>query len=251
MGYNITKSFLTPNKWSRPGTRINKIKGIVIHWVANPNTTALANRNFFESRKSGTKGFGSAHEIINLDGSIVVAIPPNEMAYHCGSRTYTKRALHYLSTYPNNCTYSIECTHIDWEGRMTPETYNTLLNRVVDLCIEFDLKPYLNKDLWLHQEIVGWKDCHRLFVRNNTLWHDFQRQAGELYDKKLKGEEEDVVANLKLTSEWQWDMLEKSIQELMKKGIITSAMWLEKVKAKSITVDELAWLNLITLERNI
>lgn len=243
--YKIIKNYLTPNRWSRPGTRINKMKAIVIHWVANPNTSALANRNFFENRKAGTKGFGSAHEIIDLNGDVMLCIPPDEMAYGAGSTTYTKRALHYLSSYPNNCTYHIECTHVDLEGRMNPETYNTLLHRVVDLSIEFGLKPHFNEDLWLHQEIVGWKDCHRFFVRNTPLWHDFQKKAGEIYDARMRGDE--IVANLQLEHNWQWEMLENSIQDLMKQGVLNNSMWIEKIRAKSITADELSWLNTIII----
>lgn len=243
--YKIIKNYLTQNKYSRPGTKIDKMKGIVIHWVANPGTSAAANRNFFESRKARKKGYGSAHEIIDLNGDVVLCIPLDEMAYGAGSETYTKRAQHYLGKYPNNCTYHIECTHVDLEGRMTPETYNTLIHRVVDLCIRFELKPHFNQDLWLHQEVVGWKDCHRLFVRNTTLWHDFQKRAGEIYDFMMRGEV--IVANLKLENQWQWDMLEDSIQDLMKKGTLNNAMWLEKVRAKSITADELSWLNTIII----
>ena len=243
--YKVIDKWLTPNPYSRPGTRISKQKGIVIHWIASNNGRAIGVFNFFENRKNGKNGYGSAHETIDLNGDVVRMIPKNEMAYGAGSTTYTKRALHYLSSYPNNCTYHIECCHIDSEGRMTAETYNTLLHRVVDLCIELGLKPHLNQDLWLHQEIVGWKDCHRFFVRNTPLWHDFQKRTGEMYDAKVRGEM--YMANLKLDSNWQWEMLENSIRNLMKKGILNSNTWLEKVMAKSITPDELAWLNTILI----
>jgi len=159
----IKEMHLTPNKYSRPQKNII-IKSIVIHWVANKLSTATANRNFFENRKHGNNGYGSAHEIIDLNGDIILCIPKNEMAYNCGSKTYTQFALDKLGTYPNNATYSIEITHIDWDGNMTEDTYNSLVQRLADLCIEFKLDPL--EDIIRHYDVVGWKDCPRYFVNN-------------------------------------------------------------------------------------
>ena len=48
----IKENYLTPNPFSRPGTPLNGVKGIVLHWVANPKTTAIQNRNYFEALKN-------------------------------------------------------------------------------------------------------------------------------------------------------------------------------------------------------
>jgi N-acetylmuramoyl-L-alanine amidase len=241
--YKITENLLTKNDYSRPGTKFKKIKGIVIHWVANPNTSALANRNFFENRKNGSSGYGSAHEIIDLDGSVLVDIPPSEMAYHVGStQPYTTDALKYLGTYPNNCTYGIECTHLDWNGKMADATYETLVNRVVDLMKQFNLVG-TEKPLWLHQEVVGWKDCHRWFVNNPTEWTKFKNKINERCE-----EMSDV---LKLNEEWEWNMLLENVKQLKAKGYIAGDSWETKVKNKTITAHELAWLNAEVLSRLI
>jgi N-acetylmuramoyl-L-alanine amidase len=175
--YKVTEKLLTINQYSRPGTKVKKMKGIVIHWVANPGSTALANRNFFENRKNGNSGYGSAHEIIDLDGSVIVDIPADEISYNVGSTLpYTTDALKYLGEYPNDCTYGIECTHLDWTGLMTDATYNTLVDRVADLMIKFDLVD-AEKPMWLHQEVVGWKDCHRWFVNNPDEWTSFKNKV--------------------------------------------------------------------------
>lgn len=39
----VQADLLTVNPWSRPGTPLEKIDGIVIHYVGNPGTTAKAN----------------------------------------------------------------------------------------------------------------------------------------------------------------------------------------------------------------
>jgi N-acetylmuramoyl-L-alanine amidase CwlA len=45
----IQEKLLTINKFSRPGVPLRAAKGIVVHWVANPKTTAEQNRNYFET----------------------------------------------------------------------------------------------------------------------------------------------------------------------------------------------------------
>ncbi|WP_241254554.1 N-acetylmuramoyl-L-alanine amidase [Brevibacillus sp. SYP-B805] len=167
------------------------VKGIVIHWVANPKSTAKNNRDFFERRKLGKSGYGSAHYIVCLDGTVVQCLPEAEMAYHVGSslpykpgttQIYTPEAWARLNTnrsgqkpYPNNCTIGIECTHIDWDGRMTKETWRATVKLAAQLLKRYGLTA---NDLWLHKEVVGWKDCHRWFVNNPAEWARFKAEVG-------------------------------------------------------------------------
>ena len=53
MSIDITQKLLTPNRWSRPGTPLHKVKGLIMHWVGNPDTSAIFNRDYFEMRKNG------------------------------------------------------------------------------------------------------------------------------------------------------------------------------------------------------
>lgn len=181
MTYKIIEKLLTPNKYSRPQNRLIGVRGVVVHWVANPNSSAEANRNFFENRKFGKTGYGSAHYIIGLNGDVIRCIPENEMAYHVGSETYTKEALSKLSTYPNNCTIGIECCHVDWNGKMTDATYNTLVELATDLLKKYKLTA---DDLWLHKEVVGWKDCHKWFVDHPDEWKKFKELVREKLNPK-------------------------------------------------------------------
>lgn len=180
MSLNIEQKFLTPNKYSRPRTKLNKLKGVVIHWYANPNTSALANRNFFENRKLGKTNFGSAHYLIGQKGEIIQALPEAELAYHVGAKKYKQRALQKLSSHPNNCTIGIELAHIDWNGKMNSETYNAAIELVSDILKRHGLDE---GDLWLHFEITG-KDCHKWFVDNPNEWSKFKSLVG----MKLKGQ---------------------------------------------------------------
>lgn len=172
--YKISEDFLTVNNYSRPGSQLKQIKGIVVHWVANANTSAKANRDFFENRKSGKTGYGSTQYLIDLDGSVIYAIPQTELAYHVGADKYSSLALERLSSYPNNCTIGIECTHIDHNGLMTEKTYETLVELCADLAKKFSLDP-LNA-LYRHFDITG-KNCHKWFVDNPAEWERFKYQV--------------------------------------------------------------------------
>lgn len=49
----ITENLLTPNKYSRPQIPLTTVTKIAVHYVGNPNTSAAANRNYFENQKNG------------------------------------------------------------------------------------------------------------------------------------------------------------------------------------------------------
>lgn len=175
----IYKDFLSINKWSRPGLKKDKIKGIEIHWVANPKSSAKANRNWFENRKGGKNSFGSTQFIIDLDGDIIQMIPENEVAFSSGAQQYRDKKSQLGPKAPYWYTVSIECTHIDWTGKMTEATYNSLVNLVLHLCGKYSLS---GKDLYLHYDLTG-KDCHKWFVDNPGEWAKFK----DLIDTKLAG----------------------------------------------------------------
>lgn len=152
---------LTKNQWSRPDRNkdMKPIKKIVLHWFGNAKQSASAVWNFFEERKNGSTGYGSAHFIVDLDGSVMQSIPQSEMAYHVGSKTYTDFGLS-ISNYPNNSTLGIEMAHTSWEGEFTENTWESTLIMSYLLLKEYGLGP---DDVTTHHDIVGWKECPRWF----------------------------------------------------------------------------------------
>lgn len=179
-GLDIIEDFLTPNPYSRPQRKLSGVDGIVWHWVANPNSSAKGNRNYFESRKNGKNSYGSAHYIIDIDGNIIQCLPDDEMAYHVGSKTYTSESLNRLGSYPNANTIGIECTHIDWEGNMTQATKNALYKLTAHLLDKYSLDV---NDIWLHKTVVGWKDCHRFYVNNPAEYKKAKENVFKLMEK--------------------------------------------------------------------
>lgn len=172
--------FLTPNPYSRPKKKLGKVLGVVIHWYANPKSRAVANRNFFENRKFGKSGYGSAQYLVD-DFDEVHAIPDDEMAYHVGSNVYTASALRNLGSYPNNCTIGIEMAHDDWTGRPNPATYEKTVKLAARLLKEHGLDE---TNLWTHHQVVGWKDCHRWYTENASEWVQFVADVAKLLHGK-------------------------------------------------------------------
>lgn len=175
----IKQKYLTPNEYSRPQRKLEKVKAIVLHWLAAPRGTPQGVYNYFEERKKGKTGYGSAHFCVGMDGEVMQYMPMEEMAYHVGSKTYTDYGLS-LSSYPNNCTIGIEMSHIDWEGSFTDETWDTTVELTAMLLKTYDLGI---DDITTHMKIVGWKDCPRWF---KTFPKEFDRFKEDVRNKLSK-----------------------------------------------------------------
>lgn len=166
----VNVNLLTPNPFSRPQKPLEKINGIVVHYVANPCSTARENRNFFENLKkqTGEKTQSvSSHFVIGLEGEVVQCIPLDEVAYASNNR--------------NSDTISIECCHPDETGKFYDSTYESLLNLTAYLCKEFDLKP---EDVIRHYDVTG-KSCPKYFVDHPEEWEQFHKDLKEAM-KKIK-----------------------------------------------------------------
>lgn len=156
-----TQDFLTVNPYSRPGTKREHVRDIVIHYVANPGTSAIQNRNYFEGLKdqSGSKTVSaSSHYIIGSDGTILQCIPLDEVAY---------------GNYPrNDDTVSIECCHPDSDGRFTDATIKSLIRLTGWLCRELSLNE---KHIIRHYDVSG-KNCPKYYVEHQDAWRTLKKK---------------------------------------------------------------------------
>ena len=168
----IVTRLLTPNEYSRPRTKLKGVKAIVLHWVANPGTSAEGNWNYFE--KHPDKSYGSAHFIIDSTGLILWAIPLNEMAYHVGADVYTDWSRQHLGGYPNNCTIGIELCHLDWEGTMTDGCIEAAHQLCMLLCTAFKLDPM--ESIIRHYDVTG-KECPKWYVDHHDELEKFRYEV--------------------------------------------------------------------------
>ena len=178
----IEERLLTLNPYSRSGKPLQAVKGVVIHWVANPGSSALANRNYFEGLKDQPPGtrpdklrYASAHYIVGLQGEIIRCVPDNEVCYHVGADRYTFDAARRLSSYPNNCTIGIELCHPGPNGQFTAATLESCWELAASLLAKYGLGK---DDLWRHYDVT-WKTCPLYFVTHPDEWEAFQEAAAK------------------------------------------------------------------------
>ncbi len=161
---------LTINEYSRPGVTLSQVRGIVIHYTANPGTSAIANRNYFEGLKDTHVTKVSSHFIIGIEGEIVQCIPCGEWAYASNER--------------NEDTISIECCIPDESGVFTNRTYDSLVELTSWLCFRYGLTE---KDLLRHHDITG-KNCPKYFVEQPGAWDAFREDVADYMEKKRSNE---------------------------------------------------------------
>lgn len=152
---------LTPNEYSRPGTPTEKIDGIVVHYTANPGSTAQNNRDYFENLKDTHDTKVSSNFVVGIEGEIVQCVPTAEMAYASNER--------------NIDTVSIECCHPDETGEFTDATYDSLVELTAFLCGKFNLTT---DKIIRHYDVTG-KNCPKYFVENEAEWEAFKTDVAK------------------------------------------------------------------------
>lgn len=148
----IDVELLTPNSWSRPQTRLKKVNGIVIHYTANPGSTAMQNRDYFENLPETQEAQASSHFVIGIEGEVVQCIPTSEWSYASNQRNFD--------------TISIECCHPDDSGEFTDETYNSVVQLAGFLCKRFNLT---SDDVIRHYDVTE-KLCPLYYVEHEDAW---------------------------------------------------------------------------------
>ena len=78
---DIDVQLLDVNAYSRPGIETEGINGIVIHYTANPGSTAQENRDYFNDLQYTHTTEASSNFIIGLEGEIIQCVPTWEVAY--------------------------------------------------------------------------------------------------------------------------------------------------------------------------
>ena len=152
---------LTVNEYSRPGIALDQINGIVIHYTANPGTSAQANRDYFEGLKDSHVTKASSHFIVGLEGEIVQCIPTAEIAYASNER--------------NSDTISIECCYENEDGSFNQATYDSVVRLTAWLCARSGLNA---EDVIRHYDVTG-KMCPVYYVDNPNAWEQFRTDVTE------------------------------------------------------------------------
>ncbi len=153
---DFSVELLSVNEYSRPGNALDEVNGIVIHWTANPGTTAEQNRSYFEGLAESGETYASSHFIIGLSGEIIQCIPCNEIAYASKDR--------------NVDTIAIECCTEGEDGAFNEATYDSLIQLTTWLMGRYDLTI---DQVIRHYDVTG-KDCPKYYVEHEEKWDEMK-----------------------------------------------------------------------------
>ena len=158
---SIQVELLDINPYSRPGTKLDEVKGVVIHYTANPGSTAQQNRDYFEGLKDSHQTHASSHFVVGLEGEIVQCIPTSEQAYASNKR--------------NVDTVAIECCHPDDSGEFRKSTYDSVVRLTAYICTKYHLS---SEDVIRHYDVTG-KLCPKYYVEHEDDWNRFKADVAE------------------------------------------------------------------------
>jgi len=160
----IIEDYIEVNDYSRPGTRLDRVNSIFVHYTANPGTSAAQNRSYFANLALTHERSASAHLIIGYEGELVQCIPLEEQAYAVMTR--------------NEDSISIECCYTSEDGSFTPETYDTLVHTLAWLTDKYDLST---DDILRHYDCGG-KKCPVYYVEHEDAWQQLLQDVAAYKD---------------------------------------------------------------------
>lgn len=159
----LTNKYIGINKYTRPGMKLHSVKGIIIHWTANPGATALNHYNYFNNGGGGR--YASAQIFIDSKDSLAI-IPLNEVAYAANETGKSKVAKFngnygYTNGNANGCTISVEMC-VEKDGTISKTVEARTVQVVAELCDKYGLTE---KDVYRHYDITN-KSCPTPFIGN-------------------------------------------------------------------------------------
>jgi len=247
----ITKDYIPVNKYSRAGLKLKAKRGIVMHYTASPGAPAKNISKYFaslaqqDSNKAVKGRYASAHFSVDRT-SIYNSLPDDELAYHCGSATYTKEALAKLGTYPNNSTVGIEMC-IEKDGSIHEDTFNNVVDLAVYLIRERGFPPVF----FTHKEVVGWKECPLPWIKQPGEYERFKQAVHAKLNplQEIAVTEDDDMNTVLDYAQWAWNELDQYIGDAYNDKVIEDWAWVEKVRKKKLTYGELLLLKVLIDER--
>ncbi len=160
---DIKKKLLEVSEYNRPGIDLPEVRGVVIHYVQNPGSTADENRRYFANLAKNHDTKASSHFIVGLEGEILQLVPLDEIAY--------------CSNDANEDTISIECCHPDKSGKFNDKTYASVVQLTAWLCALYNLEA---DDVIRHYDVTG-KMCPRYYVKHEDAWEQFKKDVEDIY----------------------------------------------------------------------
>lgn len=164
------------NKYSRPGKPLTSVKGIVVHWTANPGATDTAHQSFFDGLDGGGSRYAGAHIFVDRDSAVEI-IPLSEVAYHAND--FDCR-ISNLGKNANYTTIGVEMC-VEKDGTIHADTVKRTIQVVAELCKKFKLT---SKNVYRHYDVTG-KLCPKPWVKEPALFTAFKVSVDEVLSPKV------------------------------------------------------------------
>lgn len=173
--------YINKNKYTRPGFKGLKRRGIVLHYTASPGGSAANHKSYFGRGADGR--YAGAHIFIDPKEALCI-VPLDEVAYHANESNCRVPALkgkvgNYYGD-ANVTTVGIEMC-IEKNGSIAAATFNRTVEVTAELCKKYGLNE---SDLYRHYDITR-KNCPAPWVSNSSEWARFKKAV----KKKLRGKE--------------------------------------------------------------
>lgn len=165
---NIKQEFITPNKYTRPQIRLQRVTAIATHYAGDPGATAQNIRDYFNGTCVTQKRYASCHYAVGLEGEIIQLIPEAEWSY-CTNQA-------------NKYSISIETCHPDSTGKFTQASEKSLIELEALLCKRYGLNP-LNGGIIRHYDVTG-KVCPKYYVDHPQCWVAFKKAVANCMSGK-------------------------------------------------------------------
>jgi N-acetylmuramoyl-L-alanine amidase len=174
---NWKTNYLQVNQFSRPGSKLIGVKGIVMHWTATPGASVENEVKFFDGADGGGGRYASAHLFVDRN-SAALDIPLNEVAYHanehpCRIAKLAATASYYRNGGANLTSIGVEMC-VEKDGTIHADTIARTVQVVADLCTQFKLDP--KTDIYRHYDITG-KNCPAPWVADPKQFADFKNRV--------------------------------------------------------------------------
>ncbi|CAB1252383.1 putative N-acetylmuramoyl-L-alanine amidase [Ruminococcaceae bacterium BL-6] len=155
---DIKQEFITPNKYTRPQIRLQKVKKIAIHYTGDIGATAQNEHDYFNGTCIREQRYASCHYLVGLQGEKIQIIPDNELSY-CTNQA-------------NAYSINIETCYEISSGKFNQITEKSLIELAAFLCRKYGLNPI--NDLIRHYDVTG-KVCPKYYVDHPDVWNKFKQ----------------------------------------------------------------------------
>lgn len=177
----INQKFITKRKNTRPGWKQVGIRGIVVHYTANPGAGAENHYRYFNNGAGGRSA--SAHYFVDAK-EIIQIIPDNEVAFHVNEGKTRKLSWMNasISGYVGNgnvCSIGIEMCQ-EKDGSFHPNTVKQTQELIAMLMKKYNIGI---SRVVRHYDQTG-KFCPGPYVSSATAWNNFKAGIGKQQENK-------------------------------------------------------------------